>query len=121
MSSLGSSLNSPTLLLPTICPGVKTLSVKEPSGFCALFDKAVYWSKVVNIGSVISVNMAAPSPIMCPVLTGDTTLMFYHRRICSCRNMFFLVRGQWSTVRGRSYPNHRVFCHSCTQSYRGHP
>ena len=29
-----------------------------------------------NIVSVISVNMAAPSPMLCPVLTGDTTLCF---------------------------------------------
>ena len=37
-------------------------------------DKAICWSKVVNIVSAISVNMAAPSPNMCPVLICDTTL-----------------------------------------------
>ena len=55
--------------------------VKEPSGFCDLPDKAICWSKVIKIVSVISVNMAAPFPNMCPVLTGNTTLCSVVERI----------------------------------------
>ena len=56
--------DSPTWLLPISCPAITMLSVKEPSGFCASVDKVIYWSKVVKIVSVMSVSIAAPSPIM---------------------------------------------------------
>ena len=64
--------DSPTWYLPANCPVVPILSAKEPLGFCASYAKAICWSKAVNIVSIKSVNIAAPSPIMWPELGNAT-------------------------------------------------
>ena len=58
--------------------------------------------------------MEAPSPIMCPVLTGDTTLCSIMKGSALAETCSFQP-GAMVHCQGMSYPNHRVFCHSHTQ------
>ena len=65
--------------------------------------------------------MATPSLIMCPVLTGDTTLCPVIEGTTPAETCSFQLGSSCPPSGVCLTPNHGVFCHSHTQSHRGMP